>query len=356
MDKRYESLKRELKCLKSALPPLPSPDELYDDIVSSCKNVMQNAEVFDKLRRDLSVFHDPLSSFHDLERDVTILELKAENVKTRFQFLLKHLRLLYSTVPLMIATKKTSSRAWQSRMETPQEYVTQKGKRKALRTDQSDIERILKDQLQGIEEFFTTLRQLRSECLTEERNQQRSLHQKILELLQSVDGSMTRWQDTLEQLATTRRPQSPITIPPAAEENLDERGEESERIAANAEYMEGVLEQEEAGQQNEEVDREIEALTTELNNVARRLRELSRKKTCPPRAYEAGIYRLEESTMRCVFCQAQGRHYSDSCDQLRTGEMRQEYLMRKTSMPQLLRARVRKRPVMSKIQNTLLPL
>ncbi|VDO34278.1 unnamed protein product [Haemonchus placei] len=69
-------------------------------------------------------------------------------------------------------------------------------------------------------------------------------------------------------------------------------------------------------------------MEAELTEVSRRRRELARRKVCRPLEYLAGIYPHEEEEMPCVFCGALGRHYSDSCIQIRTGQERAQYLRR----------------------------
>ncbi|KAK5967135.1 hypothetical protein GCK32_021621 [Trichostrongylus colubriformis] len=231
------SPKRELKRIKSALPPLPSPAELYDDIVINCQHVMHIVELVDSLKLDVRVFNDRSLPFRESERDARILELKTENCKVRLQFHLKHLRLLYSTVPLLIATKAVSAQAWQAKMELPQAYTSRSGERKTLLIDQMAMERILKDQLRGIEEFFNTLRQLRTDCLTRERAQQQSMHSKILNAIQSIDDSMAEMRSNVEQIASGQKRETPSMVSVAIEAKPE--GEEA-IIAANAEFMEAV--------------------------------------------------------------------------------------------------------------------
>ncbi|XGW20488.1 hypothetical protein V3C99_003912, partial [Haemonchus contortus] len=76
---RYEEVKRELKRLKAALPKLPSPSKLYDDIVLSCQNVMLVIERFDQLKEKTHVFYNSNLSYGELEREARIMELETEN-------------------------------------------------------------------------------------------------------------------------------------------------------------------------------------------------------------------------------------------------------------------------------------
>ncbi|XGW10199.1 hypothetical protein V3C99_012019, partial [Haemonchus contortus] len=88
--------------------------------------------------------------------------------------------------------------------------------------------------------------------------------------------------------------------------------------ADNAEFMEAVHEEEESDEEYAALGREIGRLEAELTEVSRRRRGLVRRKVCRPREYLAGIYRRQVEEVPCVFCGALGRHYSDSCSQIRT--------------------------------------
>ncbi|VDO04164.1 unnamed protein product [Haemonchus placei] len=322
---RYEEVKRELKRLKAALPKLPSSSKLYDDIVLSCQNVMLVIERFDQLKEKTHVFYNSNLSYGELEREARIMELETENCKTCLQSFVKHLRLLYSSVPLLIATRAISSRAWESKMEVPQRYYTRNGERKTLLVSQEDVERIAKDQLEGIEEFFGTLRPLKAETLSQERALHESTYKEVLKAINSMDLAMKRVQEEVGKMERAPAPPAPVMVDVAIEARPDD---ERARIADNVEFMEAVHEEEESDEEDAALGREIERLEAELAQVSRRRRELARRKVCRPREYLAGIYRREEEEMPCAFCGALGRHYSDSCNRIRTGQERAQYLRR----------------------------
>ncbi|KAK6015116.1 hypothetical protein OSTOST_19466 [Ostertagia ostertagi] len=284
---------------------------------------MHTIERFDRLKQDVNVFYHRNLSYSELERDAYIIELRVENCKTRLQFLSKHLCLLYSTVPLLIATKATSMGAWQSRMEIPQEYTSHDGHKKPLLISQSDMEKIIKDQLQGIEEFFDTLRQLKSDCLTQERTLQETTQKEILNAIKTMEETMKQMHGKIERLEAVQNAPRPEMASVAIEARINE---ERAIIANNAEFMETAEADEDMEDEDAALDREIEALEADLAEVSRHRRELARKRTCRPREYRAGVYRREERQMRCVFCGVNGRHYSDSCGRIRTGVERREYL------------------------------
>ncbi|XGW20487.1 hypothetical protein V3C99_003912, partial [Haemonchus contortus] len=210
---RYEEVKRELKRLKAALPKLPSPSKLYDDIVLSCQNVMLVIERFDQLKEKTHVFYN---------------------------------------------------------------------KRKTLLVSQEDVERIAKDQLEGIEEFFGTLRQLKAETLSQERALHESTYKEVLKAINSMDLAMKRVQEEVGKMERAPAPPAPVMVDVAIEARPDD---ERARIAENVEFMEAVHEEEESDEEDAALGREIERLEAELAQVSRRRRELARKKVCRPREY-----------------------------------------------------------------------
>ncbi|KAK6735964.1 hypothetical protein RB195_018930 [Necator americanus] len=332
-------VKRELKRLRTAIPPLPTPDTLYDDMVDNCRNIMRTIESLDGLRSDIEYFYNSNLRYGELKREAQILERKAEICKLKFQSLRQHLRLLFSVVPIL---KAMSALAWRAKMQEPQSYVRRDGQEKELLTSQKEIEIIVNDQLQGMNEFFTAIRGIRSSCLNMERGQKESLNVRILETVQFISATVTDIKEQMERVGANQvhDEAQPTTSSSTLGDNFSQtvescqmatnekdRGESSEqaKIASNAEYMEAVeMEYEKARDDPKEaaIRAEIKSLETELTNVQKRLRELARKRTCRQREYEAGVYRTEERKMRCVFCGEQGLHYSDSCSKMRTGAER----------------------------------
>uniref|UniRef100_A0A7I4YKX3 CCHC-type domain-containing protein n=1 Tax=Haemonchus contortus TaxID=6289 RepID=A0A7I4YKX3_HAECO len=126
-------------------------------------------------------------------------------------------------------------------------------------------------------------------------------------------------------MAKTRQGAPPLRNISVAAEALDA---EMGKTNANVEFMDFVEEEFEKEQPNSEISRKIQELEAELHKVTRRMRELARMRTCPIRLFEAGVYRRKERVMACVFCREKGRHYSDLCNELRTGLERKRYLTR----------------------------
>nr|CDJ89890.1 unnamed protein product [Haemonchus contortus] len=169
-------------------------------------------------------------------------------------------------------------------MEVPQRYCTRNGEWKTLLVSQEDIERIAKDQLEGIEEFFGTLRQLKAETLSQEGALHESTCKEVLKAINSMDLAMKRVQEEMGKMERAPAPPAPVMVDVAIEARPDD---ERARIADNAEFMEAVHEEEESDEEDAALGREIGGLEAELARVSRRRRELSRRKVCRPREYLA---------------------------------------------------------------------
>ncbi|KAK5981067.1 hypothetical protein GCK32_020987 [Trichostrongylus colubriformis] len=339
--------KLELKRLKAAIPPLPTPEDLYNDIVHSHTEVMYLTELIDNVKSDITFFFDSNESWKVLERDARIKELSVENYNLRLRLLRKHLSLLFSTIPIMIAKKVTSAKAWQTQMLTQQYYTNQSGAKVPLPMSQGDIGRIMNDYEETIQELFMKMKDIRSECLHHERNRQDVSNKRICDSIQSLREEVSQLREELQQ----REDEPAKKMRKSSQENMDTSTiSEQAKITDNAEFMETVQEelesekmehsgeappladdpQDEAqgSQENgeEELLQNIKNLEEQLNDVHQKIRELSRMRTCQPRQYEAGVYRLQESKMPCAFCGTLGAHYSDSCSRVRTVQERREFL------------------------------
>ncbi|KAK6042874.1 hypothetical protein COOONC_19620 [Cooperia oncophora] len=188
-------------------------------------------------------------------------------------------------------------KAWDSQMSTLQQYTNTSGKKFPLPTSQKAIERILTDQEEVIKELFTKIKDIRAECLLQERYRQDVSNKRICDSLKEIKEELDQLRGSLQ-------------------DNRDGRVSESEqaRIAENVEFMESVQEEQPQppDEEKESIFEEIHHLEQELKQVHNKIRELAALRRCRPRQYEEGITREEETTMRCAFCFAEGRHYSDS--------------------------------------------
>ncbi|XGW25703.1 hypothetical protein V3C99_006816 [Haemonchus contortus] len=69
-------------------------------------------------------------------------------------------------------------------------------------------------------------------------------------------------------------------------------------------------------------------MLTKIQALQSRIQSLEKGRPCPTRRYIRGVYKIEESKMRCSFCGACGRHYSDSCPRIRDS-VRRKLLLKK---------------------------
>ncbi|PIO69431.1 zinc knuckle [Teladorsagia circumcincta] len=174
-----------------------------------------------------------------------------------------------------------------------------------------------------MEDFFATLRQLKADCLKQERELQETTQQEILNALKSMNEAIKEVNDKVEQLEPAQKQPQPAMVSIAIEAKVEE---EREIIAQNAEFMEPLVVDEEMDDEEEALQKEINELEAELADLSRHRRELARRRTCPPREYRAGVYSPREKHMPCTFCGIRGHHYSDSCTRIRTGKERKAYL------------------------------
>ncbi|KAK6036050.1 hypothetical protein COOONC_26445 [Cooperia oncophora] len=264
------------KDLKSALPPLPTPDKLYQDIVHCCSEVLYLVDLIDNLKEDISYFFDNNESWKILEREARIKELTVENYSLRLHLLRKQLSLFYSTVPVIISMNMISEKAWDSQMSTPSAvYDTHSWK------EDSTLPKLHKSNRQ---QCHTTRAGTIAKMLSNKR----------------ICDSLKEIKEELDQLRGS------------LQDNRDGRVSESEqaRIAENVEFMEGSVQEEQPqppDEEKESIFEEIHHLEQELKQVHNKIRELAALRRCRPRQYEEGITREEETTMRCAFCFAEGQ-------------------------------------------------
>ncbi|RCN42796.1 hypothetical protein ANCCAN_11229 [Ancylostoma caninum] len=114
--------------------------------------------------------------------------------------------------------------------------------------------------------------------------------------------------------------------------------EEEVAIHENAEYMDMVEEMEEEDEEEvrriaqnaarrAEIIRELDQSRQALQNFEDIIQELDWLPRCEPRNFQGGtIYRDDERTLRCAFCERVGDHYSDSCTVFRNVEERKRLL------------------------------
>ncbi|VDO42474.1 unnamed protein product [Haemonchus placei] len=84
-------------------------------------------------------------------------------------------------------------------MTTPQDYTEQPGETVPHLTDQHDIKRILIDHEQTIEELLIKIKDIREECLCQERFQEDDAGKKICNELNMLNKQFSEPKGTLQQ-------------------------------------------------------------------------------------------------------------------------------------------------------------
>ncbi|EYB81942.1 hypothetical protein Y032_0371g141 [Ancylostoma ceylanicum] len=313
----YEELRRtkhDLKRLRSAIPRLMRPEELLDHIVTKCRDVMLYSSIVDKLHHDVPFFSTSSERWGELERDAQILELKAENCEIRFLYLRHSLRTLFATAPLLIATGKTSEAAWETMLEQPQMYYDAEGRGHELPMQQETIEKIIADQLMSINDLHTTLRNIRSTILCEERAHQESNLEKVAASINTVHNA-------IEELK--RKVDSQPMNNSCCEAEVDDPARRGDDQMDTSQAVEEI-----PAHDRDTLNFLRRTLEAKIHVLEIRIGVLEKELPCRPRAFVNGLDRSSEKRMRCVFCGARGSHYSDSCGKVRDGK-RRKLLLRK---------------------------
>ncbi|KAK5973996.1 hypothetical protein GCK32_016716, partial [Trichostrongylus colubriformis] len=177
-------VKRDLKKLRSAIPPLKSPQDLLRSIVKASQEVMYCCSSLSQLRDDIRQAAKERGG--DWERSVQVLELKNENCELRFLGLRHYLRTLHASAPILIATGKMSEATWNTMLEQPHHYTDAKGKKQVLMVRVDAMERILSDQIDATKDVYAELRALRTTKNQHQQEENDSDHQKLMNMLNIV--------------------------------------------------------------------------------------------------------------------------------------------------------------------------
>ncbi|VDL84446.1 unnamed protein product [Nippostrongylus brasiliensis] len=320
----------QLKRLQSALPPLLRPTELRNKIVDAARQLMDITETIDLLNNETNYFYSSHEPFSNLERDAQILELRTDKIRLQLLFLQNHMQTLHAMVPLLIATNKVSHTAWETMMTTLEEYVPKNddnNEKRPLPYQQETTSTIINDQLIAIDALFSKIREIRTDCLNEERAQQECDQHQIATSLKSLQKTLNEMH---QHFATS-------TTPEDNQSTSQLRTNEKRKIEANIEFMEGLEELDEPvpkqrkitkdTSNKKQINDEIQDLRRTAITYMRHFLSVARKRTCFIRLYQKGVG-SDEKTMRCPFYQAQGDHYADSCDIIKTGQERRRFLDR----------------------------
>ncbi|VDL63614.1 unnamed protein product [Nippostrongylus brasiliensis] len=329
----HESNNEELRRLRErhdklmkALPRLPEPPQLIQKIVEACRETMYYCAILDQIHDDIPQISQSKHNWAELERDAQILEYRAENCEIRFLYLRQTLRTLYAIPPILIATSKISKRSWDHMMHIPQSYYDNEGRQHKLVIEQDTVETIIADQLTAVKDLFTTLRNLRTSLLNEERAQKTSWDQKIEQSVSALGHSVSTLSEKLEDIAknciemknaipTKVVNEQPVPMEVEASGGIGNEPNEAEHDTLNFNKR---------------------TLVAKIHILEVRIAAMKEDQPCRPREFHEGMARSTEARMRCVFCGSRGRHYSDSCPRIRDGRRRKIKLQDENRCPMCL--------------------
>ncbi|VDO76179.1 unnamed protein product [Haemonchus placei] len=139
-----------------------------------------------------SPYEGPISSYSGLENiqkdpkerwaQLKLLETLREKAWAEFTPLRTEVCTLFALVPLTIALEMISEGDWNTLINKPQ----RDDRRKPLVLDQNQLEHVISDQLDILEEYSSTLAELRHEIKDEEVHQEEKFQQTVLSALTEV--------------------------------------------------------------------------------------------------------------------------------------------------------------------------
>ncbi|WKY03821.1 hypothetical protein Q1695_005071 [Nippostrongylus brasiliensis] len=340
LHQQLHEAERRYQKLKNAIPKLPSPEKLYDEIISLCIEhrsiILTISSIESSVKSFIVAQGAQMERLSELER----LEFRCANIRLQLLFNRSQLRTLFSVPPILIALGQISKQGWHNLLDQPQMFQG-----KMLVVDQEIIESITTDQLVAIGSMQLQLQEQRLQ-LEKEKNEEFCLFEE------HVKNTLTH----LHKLSTESK-DAIATVLQAIDKLATTQDREKEIIENNAECLEGIdsmdegqntennTEDEPATDQSErssprkdsnhppdrreQLESEIRKTKQSLANLEEIMRELEEERTCPPRNFNAGrISRYQEKFMRCAFCFAVGTHFSDSCPHVRNVDERRYRIAR----------------------------
>lgn len=182
---------------------------------------------------------------------------------------------------------------------------------KPLLMKRKDVERVIADQIRQLQEKQAIVENVRNELTFEENEQARNFQESVMDALRTIHSSiLTLQEDQRKRL---------------------ELFHEHKRIANNASFAESIQLDEDAYDDEPRYwqEQEIAHLERRIDELDDMISVLESAKKCEPRAFVEGVFHEEERRMQCVFCEAIGQHYSDSCGWVRRLEERKNILRTK---------------------------
>ncbi|XGW34754.1 hypothetical protein V3C99_018627 [Haemonchus contortus] len=346
-----ERLRYDYRRLRSAIGPIPSPAEVYDQIVLECINFHSSRRSLLSLTNNLQNLYSGALSRTEFFQTHQHLKHSMEKLHLRLLLVRTHLRTLWNYPPLFFATNVLQPFEWEQQMDMV--HVANDGAELSLFPE--EVEPLISDSLDAIGENLAKLRDLRDEIDAGDLKEDLHFRHQVLKSLREISQHLT-------QDDQARVPQK-TTEPEGAEDvvyvgtgplQMDIRFREVDVIQRNEPFMEPIdeePEEESSGEDSDELEMIDDTLDDEdeeqaveepeptphearrsTTDEATRLRlqlqqtqasvrsfraaceELENKERCPARRYQEGhISDRLQAMMPCVFCGRRGDHFSDSC-------------------------------------------
>ncbi|KAK6028100.1 hypothetical protein OSTOST_05861, partial [Ostertagia ostertagi] len=367
----------ELRELRRALP-LPDPERLYKNILDLCHEFYSCTTRTTELDNRINALRRSADSNENRLHEVALLELSVEKLRIEIVFIRSQLRTFFTGPALLCAAKVITMDVWRTWMDRP--HRNEAGDPLLVRPEV--IELVASDQLHQLDRNRQTLVELRAAIMEADRQDtldfQNHMRATVARLQSSLDAALFameqqreaptvggRVQDDkamddphheeVEEVAVLQERDSPQGSP--APEGIAMHDQEREAIQENADFLEEVeLEEEEAIEEDGEpegdvhervrqenanmrrqIEEEIQQLQQARSNFRQIINDLRQHPTCPPRRYGYGAIRKDkERRMRCSFCRALGKHYSDSCDQITSVYVRRRMIDDRGKCPECL--------------------
>ncbi|VDO75684.1 unnamed protein product [Haemonchus placei] len=342
---------QELRDLRRALP-LPNPERLYHNIMDLCYEFHACTIRTNDLDNRIKSLRHSANNNENRLHDVTLLELSVEKLRIEILFIRSQLRTLFTGPALLCAAKIITMDIWRTWMDRP--HRNEEGN--PLLVQPEEIETVASDQLQQLDRNRQVLVEIRTSMMETDQQDTREFQNQMriamARLQSSLDAALvnlerreappanSREDNAMEDLEEAERAPgqadrtSPRNspVPEGMAMHDQERGAIQKcgisrrtrgRGRGSCEEEEEVpqeVEQERIRQQNaiarQEIEGDIRQLQQARTNFLQIIDELRRLPTCPPRRLGYGAVRSDtERFMRCAFCRASGKHYSDSCDE-----------------------------------------
>ncbi|VDP06047.1 unnamed protein product [Heligmosomoides polygyrus] len=335
----FERLQRNYNLLRNAIPPLPSPEELYPNITRVCqrfKTTVRSISSLDERIREVRTSEETWA-----QRSLSQQLLKVTIDKTKLELTLIRMQL----------------KVWEAMMNRPQFDDEDR----PLLIDYSQINAAISDQLELRSQHQDNIKQIRNNLLLENQKEEKSFRDRVMQEFKVLENLLTtmerhpvvlNWDafdmDFFARIAVlhNRGPEGVNARPDLGDavdvdstgsvsanvdnavRDVDADDADADDVGADADIEHRELDQHDAARRRQGIvdqgpdDRDvIEELFLRLRRTSQErddlqmmINELESQERCAPRRYREGIIRRrDEFGMPCVFCEAPGHHYSDSC-------------------------------------------